>query len=201
MSESPGVRQRQASLQALTNSLPQDEPVLAAGTASSSPLVVTTERILRWGHDRPVSIPFTHVARCECWMHAHRWSVRLIHEPIDPRRPPSDARQWWRWHDRRADRRETQQSWTETVLDFSRGHTRAAQAIRGQLANRGPACVQVSPPPPPRPNAWAIIGHIMFGPWQARRVRKYRGSSGALRLRHHSRLQRKTAALRATLRR
>lgn len=126
--------------------IPAGEETLAIGKAVGVPVVVTVERIVRAGHDAAVPIPLDTVRTCEMWMDAHRWSIRLFHEDIDPRVAPCGAHQWWRWHDRRAYRRRIERLRHETVLDFSREHTHAADAITKRLHELKIGCRTVDPP-------------------------------------------------------
>ena len=115
-----------------------DEAVKAQGLAVREPVIVTDRRIvvLRLASVGPVSIPLDAVTSVESRRDAHRWQIKLLHERVDPRSRPSDATQWWRWHDRRRDRRRAERSRHETVLAFSREHTSAADAIVDSLAER-----------------------------------------------------------------
>lgn len=123
------------------------EEVLASGLAVRAPVVVTTRRIIRAGHDAAVSIPFEAIHRCEYWFDAHRWIIRIIHSPIDPRARPCDAHQWWRIHDRRSYRRRVERMWQETMFRFSHEHTRAADAIWARLTSIGVDCVRLPDEP------------------------------------------------------
>lgn len=118
----------------LLEAVTEDEAVRAVGKATYEPIVVTGHRVMRAGYRSIVSIPFEQVVRVEHWTHhTHRWSVRLIHEPIDPRARPCDAHQWWRFHDRWRYRRDVARRWRETVFHFSDQHTAAADAMREEL--------------------------------------------------------------------
>lgn len=128
-------RQNAEALAPLLEAVTEGEAVRAVGKATYAPIVITDRRVIRAGHRSVVSIPFERVMRVEHWTHhTHRWSVRLIHEPIDPRPPPSDAHQWWRFHDRWKYRREVARRWRETVFHFSGERTEAADAMREELA-------------------------------------------------------------------
>lgn len=163
-----------ASLEALQSEVPPGEQILAVGLAVGHPVVVTSVGILRWGGEGAVRIPFDAVLRCESWTQAHRWSVRLVHREVDPRWPPSDARQWWRWHDRRAHHRRGEIARFVTILHFSRKDTEAARAIRTELSRRGIDCHPGGPPPPEPPNFWARVGMIVIEPMERLRWRSAR---------------------------
>lgn len=122
------------------------EEVIAHGTASYVPVVVTHSRLMRAGHDDVVAVPFDSVVDCESWLDTHRWAIRLRHEPIDPHLPPSGITQWWRWHDRRKRREEIERRSRETVLTFSSERTAAALALQERLAARGLVCRTVPSP-------------------------------------------------------
>src|SRR5206468_10114527 len=122
------------------------EDVIAHGLASGVPVVVTRSGLIRAGHDDVVSIPFNSVVSCESWLDTHRWGLRLVHDNVDPRLPPSGADQWWRWHDRRKYRKWKERLSRETVLTFSTDHTVAARAFQEELRARGVTCRMVPSP-------------------------------------------------------
>src|SRR5690242_8254598 len=115
-----------SALDALISALPTTEVVLAQGLANQVPVVITQSAFVHSGGTGPVIIPFSSIDRCEYWRDTHRYGVRLFHGPIDPGRPPSDARQWWRVLDRRKYDKQTAIMWTQTELTFSSSDTAAA---------------------------------------------------------------------------
>ena len=136
------------------------EAVIASGMATDVPMVVTGSRLLRAGHSDVVEIPFSSIVSCESWLDTHRWGVRLVHQAIDPRLPPSGADQWWRWHDRRSYRKTEERLSRETVLTFSTDHTTAAQALQEQLHAHGVTCRVIPSPVRPHTGGRAILQRL-----------------------------------------
>jgi hypothetical protein len=134
-------------LESILALLESGEEVLAEGLALQKRVVITDRRIIREGDLGPVSIPHSSVTGYTTQFEAHRWLVTLTHSPIDPRRRPSDARQWWRWHDRRAYNRETERMWSETHLAFSRERAAAADALAKMMDRRGLRPRELTPRP------------------------------------------------------
>lgn len=134
-------------------SIPPGEDVLAVGVAQQIPVVVTSNLLLRAGTGAAVVIPLDSIHLYEHWREAHRWAVRLFHDPVDPHRPAREASQWWRWHDRRKLRR----LWTLTELTFSSEHTAVADALREVLARRA---TDVRESPPRTTDRIGLRGHL-----------------------------------------
>jgi hypothetical protein len=133
--------------------VPPGEEVRAVGMAEACPVVVTSSRLIRASSGTGVSLPFAAIESCDTWRDKHRMGVRLFHAPINPQRPPGEAKQWWRWHDRRKFRR----LWTETELTFSSTDTRAARALRDALTNHDVTIREVPSPVEPQPQASAQL--------------------------------------------
>ena len=141
----------------------EGEEVLALGDG----LEVTMDRIIRPGHESPVSIPFASITRYESWSDAPRWAIRLFHASIDPQWGPYPHTQWWRGivGDRRAYRRGLERARLETVLQFSREHTKAADAIAARVDQLGIEH-QVLPESPFPPRTGSDM--LLFGRYLAR---------------------------------
>ena len=136
------------------------QAALAYGMASDIPVVVTRVGLLRAGHEDVVSIPFDSIAWCESWLDTHRWGIRLVHQALDPRLPPSGADQWWRWLDRRTHKKMEERLSRETVLTFSTDHTAAARALQEELRVRDVACRMIPSPVRREPRAHAILQRV-----------------------------------------
>ncbi len=124
-------------LEELRTTVPAGEEVLAVGMAAHTPVVVTTDRILRTSARGPVWIPFVSVRGCSLAHESHRLVLTLKHDAIDPGSPVGEAGQWWRWLDRCKARR----LWRETTLRFSRDDTEALEDFHGLGGER---CESVS---------------------------------------------------------
>jgi hypothetical protein len=149
-----------STLHALLAALPTTEVVLAQGLANQVPVVITQTALVRSSQAEIVVIPFSSVDRCEYWHDTHRYGVRLFHSPIDPKRPPSDATQWWRVFDRRRYDKQSAQMWTQTELTFSSSRTAAAQALDSKLAEHRIARREIAFHREPQPNAKAALKRV-----------------------------------------
>lgn len=116
--------------------LREGEEVLAEGTLRDwSYLLVTRHRIVWEEGLRSVTLPFDAILWAEPMVEeTHRYRLTLHHRPID--RPRDKALPWdlpRHWRRFRARHR-----WNrESVLQFSRQNTVAAETIRRELARRG----------------------------------------------------------------
>jgi hypothetical protein len=146
--------------------LDPDERVIAVGRCeditlrgdiddggAASTFVMVTDRYLRWaphGWLRYVTaVDLDDVSEALERTSAHRYAIRLRHPPVQALRDaPKHRFLGFRWGDTDALR-----TLRITTLAFSRRDTKAARALREQLARRGivPKTV-ASPPRPPRPD-------------------------------------------------
>jgi hypothetical protein len=147
---SPGIQMRRDCETRLRDLVPQDEAIIAVGTAEElrklgsnigsgggwTFLVVTTDRVLfaRWGSPRkpPESIRLDEVTHWSEGRQYNCYVLVLTHPPITRRQRVAPHRfLWFTWGDDEADVTRTQ-----TIFRFSRPETKAAKAIRASLEER-----------------------------------------------------------------
>jgi hypothetical protein len=144
---SPGTNLRKVCEKRLRALLPEDEPVIAVGTAETRRdlegdiaeagrwtfLVVTEHRVVHadWGrHSAPhEEIVFDDVATWADGHQYHRYAMTIEHPPL-PRleRGPAHQFLWFRWG-----RKLVEHNRGETNLVFSHSDTAAAKALRNAL--------------------------------------------------------------------